>query len=125
MEATEVELLGLERAFWEASSTGDGQFYLTHVTRDALYVFPGPVGVLSRDECARVVAENHTPWHRFQIEKPRFVRLSDDHRLLTYTARARPHDAEALVMRVTSIYRHEPDGWKLAFHQQTMAPSES
>ena len=121
MDPVETELLELEEQFWRASSTGDGSFYRSHVTDGALYVFPGSAGVLTKDECARVVSGNHTPWAWFRIEQPRFVRFLDDLRLLTYTSRARPEGGAEFGMRVTTVYSREPEGWKLAFHQQTMA----
>jgi hypothetical protein len=117
------ELLALERRFWEASSASDGDFYRTQATADALYVFPGPTGVLTNEECATVVDDNHTPWAWFEIEQPRFVQLAEGVVLLTYTSRAQHEEGEPFSMRVSTVYRAVQDGWKLAFHQQTMAPS--
>ena len=118
------ELLELERRFWEASSASDGDFYRTQAADDALYVFPGPSGVLTNEECATVVDENHNPWARFAIEQPRFVQLAEGVVLLTYTARAQHEGGEPFSMRVSTVYRAAHDAWKLAFHQQTMAPNE-
>ena len=84
------ELLDLERLFWEKSSQGDGEFYRTRSTEDALYVFPGGTGVLTRDECAEIVDGNRTPWAWFEIDNPRFLTLANGLVLLTYTSRSRP-----------------------------------
>lgn len=123
-DAQNSELLRLERRFWEASSARDGGFYRAHAADDALYVFPGPTGVLTNAECATVVDESHTPWAWFDIDEPRFLRLSDDLRLLTYTARAQHEGDEPFAMRVSTVYRADKEGWKLAFHQQTIAPRD-
>jgi hypothetical protein len=123
-EAMRDELLELERRFWEASSAADGDFYRTQVTDDALYVFPGSTGVLNKDECAAVVEGNDTPWEWFEIDQPRFVQLGEGVALLTYTSRSQRGGAEPFSMRVSTVYRGTDDGWKLVFHQQTMAPSK-
>jgi hypothetical protein len=120
----EADLLELERRFWDASSAGDGNFYRAEVTDDALYVFPGPTGVVTKEECATAVEENVTPWAWFRIEEPRFLRLGDGVMLLTYTARAQHEGDEPIVMRASTVYRESEAGWKLAFHQQTMAPGD-
>lgn len=116
-------LLELERAFWEASSGGDGDFYRTRADPEALYVFPGPTGVLTQEECARVVEGNDTPWEWFRIEQPRFLRMTDEVWLLTYTSRAQHQGGHPFSMRVSTVYRHTDGDWKLLLHQQTMAPS--
>lgn len=118
------ELLKLERRFWEASSGSDGDFYRTQATDDALYVFPGPTGVLTNEECATVVDDNHSLWAWFEIEQPHFVQLCEGVVLLTYTSRAQPEGGEPFSMRVSTVYRAVDDGWKLTFHQQTMATGE-
>jgi hypothetical protein len=116
-------LLELERRFWEASSAGDGNFYRRQATEDALYVFPGPTGVLNNEECAAVVEGNDTPWDWFEIEQPRFVQIAEGVVLLTYTSRAQHSGGQPFSMRVSTVYRAANGDWKLAFHQQTMAPS--
>ena len=120
--AVQADLLELERAFWEASSSGDGDFYRRRATPDALYVFPGPAGVLTNEECAGVVDGNDTPWEWFRIEDPRFVSIAAAAWLLTYTSRAQHAGGRAFSMRVSTLYRRDDGEWKLAFHQQTMAP---
>jgi hypothetical protein len=91
--ARNANLLDLERLFWEKSSVGDGEFYRTRVTEDALYVFPGPTGVLTREECAEIVEGNDTPWAWFAIDDPRFLSLADGLVLLTYTSRSQHQGA--------------------------------
>lgn len=121
--AVQAELLELERAFWEASSSGDGEFYRTRAAPDALYVFPGPTGVLTNEECAGVVDGNDTPWEWFRIADPRFLRIADAAWVLTYTSRAQHQGGRPFSMRVSTLYRRDEGEWKLAFHQQTMAPN--
>lgn len=118
-------LLDLERLFWVKSSQGDGEFYRTRSTDDALYVFPGGTGVLTRDECADIVDGNHTPWAWFEMDNPRSLMLADGLVLLTYTSRSQPEGGKPFSMRVSTIYRSTDEGWKLAFHQQTIAPMPS
>jgi hypothetical protein len=44
--------------------------------------------------------------------------------LLTYVSRSQAQGEEPLSILVTSVFRAADDGWKLAYHQQTMASSE-
>jgi ketosteroid isomerase-like protein len=120
----EYELLELERRFWEASSARDGDFYRTHAADDALYMFPGLASPVTNEECATAVDENATPWAWFRIDEPRFLRLTDDVGLLTYTCRCQSEGAEPLAIQALTIYRAVENGWQLVFHQQTMAPSD-
>ena len=119
----EHELLDLEREFWEASSRRDGNFYRTQVDDDALYVFPGPTGTLTKEECARIVEANDAPWAWFRFDDTKFIELAEGVVLLTYTSHSQRDGADPMSMRITTIYRVADDGWKLVFHQQTLAPT--
>ncbi len=109
------ELLAIEEDFWRAA--GDRNRYSTRLAADAIHVFPG-WGVADRDAVLAGVADA-SPWHRFEIEHPRVVRLGDQAAALVYTAHAErtgqpPYDAA-----VSSIYRRRNGTWELVLHQQT------
>ncbi|HTE64863.1 MAG TPA: nuclear transport factor 2 family protein [Candidatus Binatia bacterium] len=118
------DLLELERRFWEASSARDGDLIRSHVTDDALYAFPGSSGVWTKEDSATGVEQNPTPWTWFEIQQPRFIDIADGAVLLTYVSRSQHEGEEPFSMLVSSVYRATDDGWKLAFHQQTMASSD-
>ena len=49
------------------------------------------------------------------------AKLSDDSVIISYECRAKRKNGEPYHALVSSGYRKRPDGWKLAFHQQTPA----
>lgn len=118
------DLLELERRFWEASSAMDGGFFRNHVADDALYAFPGSSAAWTKEDSAAAVEQNHTPWAWFEINEPRFVDVADGAVVLTYVSRSQDQGGEPFSMLCTSVYRATDGGWKLAFHQQTMASSD-
>ncbi len=51
--------------------------------------------------------------------------LGDDVALATYVSVQVLPEGGRRVARRSSVWRREPDGWKLAFHQGTLLPTES
>ncbi len=108
------ELLALEAGFWQAS--GDPAAYERHVAPDAVHVFPG-WGVAGLDRVLDAVGSS-APWESFELHEPRLVELGAGAAALVYTAHA-VRDGEPYDAAITSVYRRDGDGWKLAAHQQT------
>ncbi len=110
-------VLGLEEQFW----TGGAALYRERLSDDALLVFAAPVGVLSKADAARSVAES-ARWEEVHLGDVRFVHLNGEALIVTYTASARragdpsPYSAQA-----SSAYVYRDGQWALAFHQQTGA----
>jgi hypothetical protein len=108
-------LVRLEEQFWK----GDADFYRRNLTDDSLMVLPEPVGVLTKDGTVESIGQG-ARWSDVRFEDVRVMTLDDDTALLTYAATAR-RDAggEPYSTLASSAYVRAPDGWKLAFHQQT------
>lgn len=116
MDAVIEELLTLERAGWDAlcSRSGAG-FYGDLMTDDGVMVladgsvFDRPTVVASLDGAP--------PWDDYAIDEPRLVRVGAE-AALVYSARARRGDL-TFTARMTSVYVHEGDRWRMALYQQT------
>ena len=117
-------LLARERAFWDASSLGDGDYYRTNVTEGGVFVFPPPTGAIDRDACAAIVDGNETPWQSYEIDDARLVPLATGAAVITYRATAQPEGGNRFAMLVSSVYVRRDEKWLLAFHQQTFSHAE-
>ena len=111
-------ILELEEGFWRASYAGDGDYYAAHLAADALLVFAAPTGVLDKARCVEIIGGSPAQDVRWRLEEARFLALAEDVVALTYRGVARPGDADE-VDRRSSVYRREPDGWKLVLHHVT------
>lgn len=110
------ELLDLERRFWGAS--GDPGFYERHVADGALFVFPAPVGILSRSEAIAAVAEAQ-PWVELELTEEHVAEAGQQAALVAYRAAARRADGPRYEAYAGSVYVRRGGGWQLAYHQQT------
>ena len=111
-----TELIELEEGFWR--SAGDRDAYSAHLSDDAIHVFPG-WGLTSDNERVLEAVESVTPWEVFRIEDLHVVDLGERAAALVYTAHARRAGQDEYVAAMTSVYRHDGDGWTLVIHQQT------
>lgn len=109
------ELFSLEEKFW----TEGGDFYEGKLADAAVMVFPEPTGVLLRDEIASSI-EGRSRWVDVLLEEHRLLELDERAALVTYKATAIGADGgEPYIVRASSAYVRDHEGWKLAFHQQT------
>lgn len=107
--------LDVEERFWK----GDASYYRGRLTEDALMVFGGPVGTLTRERTVETIAAAPR-WIEVRMSEPRLIRLSEDAVLLTYRAAARREgDDEPYHAHASSVYVRRNGDWRLAFHQQT------
>jgi ketosteroid isomerase-like protein len=111
-----TELIDLEEGFWR--SAGNRDSYAANLADDALHVFPG-WGLTAENERILEAVESVDPWEAFRIDDLRVVDLGDEAAALVYTAHAHRAGQDEYVAAMTSVYRHDADGWKLVIHQQT------
>jgi hypothetical protein len=108
-------LIRLEEQFWK----GDADFYRRNLTEDSLMVLPEPVGVLTKDGTVESIGAG-ARWSDVRFEDVRVMTLDEDAAMLTYAAIAwRESGGDPYSALASSAYVRSPDGWKLAFHQQT------
>jgi hypothetical protein len=108
-------VLDIEESFWRSS--GDEDFYRTHVADEGLFVFS--MGVMRKEDVVAAMAESE-PWESFEIGDPSWVSISNDVVGLVYEAHARRHaDAGDYRANILSVYRRQEKDWQLILHQQT------
>lgn len=111
MELTQT-LFDLERRL----GAGDGDTYRELLTDDATVVVPGQA--MSKAETAQAM-DASLGWDELEFADERCVRLAKDTALLTYRFRGRRGDEFEYAALMGSVYVRTPDGWRMAFHQQT------
>jgi hypothetical protein len=109
----EEDLLAIETKLW----TGGPEAFRQHTAEECLVVFAQMAGVMSRDDVAKTAEKGR--WKDVKLQKKGLTHLSDSSVVLTYECTAERKDGQAHHAFVSSGYSHRPDGWKLAFHQQT------
>lgn len=107
------DLIALETGFW----TGGPDMWHRHCDESCLVAFASMAGPMAREAIAATAEEGR--WRDLTILPRGLALLGEDVAILTYEASAvsdedKPHHAV-----VSSAYVRRPDGWKLAFHQQT------
>ncbi len=115
----EDDLLQLERAGWDALSTGGdaaATFYDDVLAQDVVMVFPGGIVLDDRDEI--IDSMKGAPWDHFELSDERVDRLGPGCAVVVYRASARRADSEYRAV-VNSTYVLEGGVWRLALHQQT------
>lgn len=107
--------IDIERAFWRSS--GDQEFYRTHVADEGLFVLS--MGVMGKEEVVAAMA-GADPWESFEIGDPSWVPIADDVVGLVYEASARRGpDDDGYRAHILSVYRRQEGKWQLILHQQT------
>ena len=109
----EQDLLAIEMQFW----TGGPEAYRRHADDRCLVVFREMAGVMSRDDIARSAEKGR--WSDVKPTLKGIARLSDESIVISYDCTARRNDGQIHHALVSSGYCKRPEGWKLAFHQQT------
>jgi ketosteroid isomerase-like protein len=116
MASARAELIDLEERFWR--SAGNRDSYAAHLADDALHILPG-WGLTAENERVLEAVESVDPWEAFRIDDLHVVDLSEGAVALAYTAHARRAGQDEYVAAITSVYRHDAEGWRLVIHQQT------
>jgi hypothetical protein len=111
-------LLALEREGWDTLCVGTGAaFYGAIMTEDAVMVIAGGAA-LDRQTVLDSLKTAPT-WDTFTIEHPTLVRVAPDAAAIVYRARAQRDGDPEFVATMSSVYRHDDSGWRLALYQQT------
>lgn len=109
----EQDLMAVERQLW----TGGPAAYQTHLDQRCLVTFKGVTGLMAKEDIAQSAEEGR--WRDVSMRLKGFVSLSDTAVVVTYECTATRKDDQPWRTLVSSGYVKRPDGWKLAFHQQT------
>ncbi len=109
----EEDLLAIETKFW----MGGPEAYLKHADDKCLVVFAEMAKTMSREEIAKMAEKGR--WKDVKMTEKGLSQLSDSSVVITYECTAEREKGEPHHAFVSSGYTHRPDGWKLAFHQQT------
>ncbi len=108
------EIMAIETQLAE----GDDSTYRRYLAGDALVIVPG--AAMTKEETVAAMAES-PGWISVRLEDADFADLAAGLVLLSYDFHGEranmKYDA-----RLTSIYRETPEGWRMAFHQQTPDP---
>jgi hypothetical protein len=116
------EVLELEKAGWQALSTGGDagkRFYERVLRDDAVMLFPGGMRIVGKDQILDSLGTQ--PWASFEIQDPDLIELSPHARALVYRVIARREGSPLYEALITSIYTSDGGLWKLILHQQTQA----
>jgi hypothetical protein len=109
----EQDLLVIEKTFW----TGGPEAYRKHADEQCLVAFTEMAGVMSKDDIAKSAEAGR--WKDISIKQKAMAQLSPSVAVITYECSAKRQDGQPYHALVSSGYVHRPNGWKLAFHQQT------
>jgi hypothetical protein len=109
----ESDLLRIEDHFW----TGGPEAYQRYADERCLVAFPQSAGVMSGDAIAKSAERGR--WTDVALTRKGMTQLSDTSAVVTYECNAKRKDGQSYHAPVSSGYVKRPEGWKLAFHQQT------
>ena len=117
-----TELLHLERRGWDALCAGTGADFYGEVMAEEGVMVVGNGTVLDREAVLSSLHDS-PPWTRYSIDSVRLVPAGPESAALVYTTEAfRDGDAPAFTGAMTSLYRRQDGGWRLAVHTQTPLP---
>ena len=102
-----------EQRFWLDGS----DFYREHMTRNALMVFPKPVGILKGDEVLQSL-KGAPRWKSVDLDR-RSIAEAGDTTVLAYEATGLREGGEPYSALCCSTYVKDGGRWKLLAHQQT------
>jgi hypothetical protein len=113
------DLLALERAGWDALSTGSeaaASFYDEVLAKQVLMVLPGGMVLDDRDQV--IESMRGAPWDGYDLSEEQVHELAADCAVVVYRASARRGDNEYRAV-FNSTYVREDGAWRMALHQQT------
>lgn len=116
-------LLHIERRGWDSLCEGKGgTFYGELMAPDAAMVLADG-SVMDRAAVVRSL-EQAPPWRAYDIADVRLIRTGSDSATVVYIGTAyREDEKPAFVGVMSSVYRLDGDGWRLALYQQTPVPN--
>jgi hypothetical protein len=117
-ERENEELVRLEERGWQAPAGGDAATCYEQVLDNAVVMLL-PGGLVLDGRGTIIASMSGPPWSAFRIAEPSVLRPTADTGVVTYGIVARRGDAPEYSALVSSLYVRRPDGWTVAFHQQT------
>ena len=118
----QAELEELERRGWDALCDGTAaEFYREMMTGDGVMVLANGM-TMYHDDVVEALRAAPT-WDRYEIADVRLVPIDANSAALVYKGTAYRDEGEPVVAVMSSVYRRDADGWKLALYQQTPIPS--
>jgi hypothetical protein len=121
-EQMQTELEELERRGWDSLCEGTAaDFYGSIMTEDGVMVLANGM-TMDHDDVVEALRAAPT-WDRYEIADVRVVAIEPDAAALVYKGTAYRGDGDPVVAVMSSVYRRNGDGWKLALYQQTPIPS--
>jgi hypothetical protein len=111
--ALEQDLLAIDKNFW----TGGPEAYLAHCDDRCLVVFSEMAKVRSKEDIAKTAEAGR--WGDINLTPKGFMQLSDQSAIVSYECSAKRKGGQPYRALISSGYIRRPDGWKMAFHQQT------
>ena len=115
----EHDLLAIEQQLW----TGGPETFQRHTDDHCLVVFAEMTAVMSRAEIAKTAEQGR--WRHVTCHLKGFVQPADDVAIIAYECTATRKDGQPHHALVGSAYRKRVEGWKLSFHQQTVAAART
>lgn len=114
------ELENLERRGWDSLCDGTAaDFYGSVMTNDGVMVLANGM-TMDRDDV--VAALRGAPaWDRYEIADVRIVPIDANAAALVYKGTGY-RGGEPVIAVMSSVYRRNGEGWKLALYQQTPIP---
>ncbi len=109
----EENLLAIETELW----IGGPEAFRKHTDDKCLVVFAEMATTMSREDVAKTAEKGR--WNNVKMTEKGLSKLTDDSVVISYECTATRKDGQRHHAFVSSGYAHRPDGWKLAFHQQT------
>jgi hypothetical protein len=119
-DAVAESLVALEHEGWEALSTSGERatdFYGQVLDEDIVMLLPG--GMVIDDHEAALAAMSGQPWDSYALTDERVLLPGEGVGIVRYGVRAERSGSDPYTALVSSAYVRRPDGWRLAFHQQT------
>ena len=110
----EQDLMAIERQFW----TGGPEAYEKHTDQRCLVVFKEMAGMMDRTDIAKTAEPGR--WKDVSMQPKGLAKLSDTSVVHSYECTAKRKSDQEYHAFVSSGYVKHRDGWKMAFHQQTM-----
>ena len=112
-------LIDLEQHGWRALSgqaPDAGRFYGEILDETVTMLLPG--GLVITDRATALASLRPGSWESFELTDLRVTQPSTDVGLVTYAATAQRGGTRYSAL-MSSLYVWRPEGWRLAFHQQT------
>ena len=114
----QTELEDLEHRGWDSLCDGtSAEFFGSVMTDDGVMVLANGM-TMDRDDVVEALTSAPT-WERYEMDDIRVVPIDPHAAALVYVGTAHRREGPPVVAVMSSVYRHDDDGWKLALYQQT------